>query len=489
MRTAFERAQRAHVGLSGVLGDPVRMGGLLFIVAIADDVFARVTSLLAGSPRLTSSSRVLGAGSIALICLAGAIVLVIALRRPSKRMTVLLLILQAAIVWTPLAFEPFRSVWVNLGGMLAAALLLGLPPRLAWPLYAAACVADTAIFRVVWPHQATAAWLGVLIFTDLNVGLSSFALRRLADLAESARNAQRELIPLELARDQVRTARALRAALGGKVAGIAQRTQRISGLLETGSEAARRELDDVVEDARGVLQSARRIAGGLRPLSLAGELSAAREVLASTGIEVVVTTTATDDGTPSKAVDALLAMALRRSVMTLVRHSPDAVCLIGVHGPGRLTVAVRGTVPDALRSELHEELGDLAARASRLGGVLNTPTGPSEPVLTIRMPVAAKRSEAPSAPRTAASRRDASVRLARGMLIFTAFDYVTVAACSRAYFHGGHWAVAGPLFIATVPLAIAAGWQHSSPGPSRGRDAALIALGVVSVLGFFCCAP
>jgi signal transduction histidine kinase len=427
--------------------------------------------------------------SVGLIVSTGAILLIIVLRPVPTRVTAMLLVVQAGIVWSPYLIGPLHRSWISIAGLLAAAILVGLPPRLGWPLYALACLGDVLVLRLALPNIAVSGLL-VDLFTDMNVGLSIFALRRLNDLVERARDAQRQLIPLELARDQLRTARALHAALGATITRIARGTSRVTQLLDVDPGRVRRELAELVEDARQALHSARHITGELRPLTLANELDAARAVLASAGIDAVISTTSSVDGpVPSKPVDTILAAALRRSVMTLVRHRTAGGCHISIPGAGRLIVTMDGAVAADLRHELAAELAEIAARAARVGGELHAPAAADQPLLVARMPLTGPSVDGEQAGRAAPPPADGSTRLAQAMLVFTVLDYVAVGAVNRLYSGGGHWPVAGPVFALTIPLAIFAGWPHLPMHPSRSRDAALIALGAASVIGFTACGP
>jgi signal transduction histidine kinase len=489
MRAVIDRAQRVVVRVQAALADPVRTGQIIFFASVASLIVARLTVYFSWDSDRPLAAVVVNAASAALILAAGTILLTIALRRLSLRATVVLLAIQAGITWLPLLPGPVQQSWISIGGLLAASILVGLPSRLRWPLYLLTCVGDIVLTKLALPHTAGSA-LGMVFLTDLNVGLSAFAIRRLVDLVERARDAQRELIPFELARDQQRITRTLRAALGSTMTTIIRGTDRVISMLHADPDAARRELAELIEHARGALESARHTNSGLRPLTLAHELEAARDVLAAAGIDLTLSRIPSTDGLQvPQAVDAVLALALRRTTMTLVRHQPASVCHISIPGPGQLTITMAGDIPPVVRDELHDELSQIAARATRLNGELSTPADAGMPLLMVRMPVGRPHARLAGAGQAAPRPTDASARLARALLVFTVLDYVAVGAANRLVYQGGHWQLAGPLFALTIPLAIFAGWPRESLRPSRSRDAALIGLGIVAVVGFLFCGP
>lgn len=175
-----------------------------------------------------------------------------------------------------LTFGPYAvlgSAWGPIAGLLASAVLLMLAAPISWLLFALVVLADTAMGVLVPPESALSVSRGVFHFlADLTVGLSLFALTRLAELVGRVRAAGEELAALEVARDRLLLARTLRAKLGGALSAIiASGRRELHRLRPAATGRAGAELAEIGELARQGLADARAIADANRTLDLTAE--------------------------------------------------------------------------------------------------------------------------------------------------------------------------------------------------------------------------
>lgn len=183
-----------------------------------------------------------------------------------------------------LTFGPYAvlgSAWGPIAGMLASAVLLTLAAPLSWLLFALVVLGDTAVVTLAFPETVPPTRIGYVL-VDLNVGLSLFALTRLAKLAGRAHNAGEELAALEVARDRLQVARDLRAKLGGTLAAIiAHGRQQPHRPRPAAVGHAGGGLTEIGELARQGLADARTIADAHRTIDLTAEHTSATAVPAA----------------------------------------------------------------------------------------------------------------------------------------------------------------------------------------------------------------
>ncbi|WP_336209892.1 sensor histidine kinase [Nonomuraea sp. LPB2021202275-12-8] len=164
-----------------------------------------------------------------------------------------------------LTFGPYLVVggtWGPIAGVLGSAVLLALAAPTSWLLFALIMVADTGVSCLYyWDSPAVIAARAV---TCLNVGLSLFAVVRLAERVRLANAHRQQLAGLAVARDRLGTAHHLQATIGTELSAIVGTARRLGD--GTGPDPGRR-LDDaraslaeIVERARRALSAAREIA-------------------------------------------------------------------------------------------------------------------------------------------------------------------------------------------------------------------------------------
>ncbi|WP_067171305.1 sensor histidine kinase [Microtetraspora niveoalba] len=115
-------------------------------------------------------------------------------------------------------YLPFPMLWGPIAGPLAAAMPLSVAGPAGWLLFGAVLLADTSVAAVLHgPDLATI--LGFTII-DMNMGLTLFALVRLAVLLSETQAANRRLAELEAANERLRATGDLHRAIGVRLAHI-----------------------------------------------------------------------------------------------------------------------------------------------------------------------------------------------------------------------------------------------------------------------------
>ncbi|MEV4891388.1 histidine kinase, partial [Nonomuraea sp. NPDC055795] len=126
-------------------------------------------------------------------------------------------------------YLPFPGLWGPIAGPLAAAVPLNLAGPWGWTLFAAVIVGDAL-------SQPSAIISSAVI--DVNIGLTLFALVRLAVLLSQTHAANRQLAELEVTNERLRTTDDLRNVLGARLTRIL-RLSRQPAAADTLAEIAR----------------------------------------------------------------------------------------------------------------------------------------------------------------------------------------------------------------------------------------------------------
>lgn len=276
------------------------------------------------------------------------------------------LAVQAALAFAPLPW--FGPVWAPVGGILGASLLLLLPRRLAWGLFALvvaviggyAALADLPLVSRVY-----APLIAVL------TGLVLHGLTLLTDLVRELHATRAELARAAVAQERRRIARDVHDLLGYSLSAITLKCELIRRLVPVQPGRALDEVESVLAVSRQAVADARLVASGYRDMSLADEAEAAVEVMAAAGIR---TTMDIACGRLHPAVDTVLATALREGVTNILRHSKARVCDIRAVREGetvRLVLVNDGVLTEG-RTTASPGCGldNLRARADAVGGRL-----------------------------------------------------------------------------------------------------------------------
>lgn len=248
----------------------------------------------------------------------------------------------------------------------AAAAMVSLRLREAIPCVLALFVLCEVSTRVIPGWEDHGNGLAVLL-AGAAVGFMRTALQR----ARALREAQQELADAAVDQERSRIAQDLHDILGHSLSVITVKAELAQRLFDVDTGKARRELADLETLSRDALADVRATALGVRGISLAGEIAAARQALGSAGIEASLPTTT--DEVPTRWRE-LFAWVIRESVTNVVRHSRASRCDVEM-GPRRVSVADDGVgipVPPPLGGH---GLSGLRARVESTGAQMTTLTG------------------------------------------------------------------------------------------------------------------
>ncbi|MFJ6569159.1 sensor histidine kinase [Streptomyces sp. NPDC091292] len=292
-------------------------------------------------------------------------------RAPLPR-TCVTLTLQALLTYLPLVV--FDAYWETMAGYLAASLLLLLPPRAAWPLYAT--VGLSTLVPPLLDGQPLLRSLQLTLSTLLT-GLVLYGLARLTHFTIHLHTTRAELARQAVTGERLRFARDLHDLLGFSLSAISLKSELVHQLIPTRPDRAMKEIGEILTLAGQSLTDVRRAAGGYRALSLQPEIRTAQSMLQAGGIHVHA-----EVELPPLAprVDTALATTLREAVTNLLRHSNATYCRIKAvqrDGVVRLLVENDGADPGHRNPAPHSGngLGNLHARVAGIGGRLESGHG------------------------------------------------------------------------------------------------------------------
>ncbi|MEV6137922.1 sensor histidine kinase [Nocardia sp. NPDC051990] len=141
-------------------------------------------------------------------------------------------------------------------------------------------------------------------------------------LAELARRQQAELAIVE---ERNRVARDVHDILGHSLTVITVKTELAQRLIDVDLTRAKAEMADVERLAREALAEVRETVGGLREVSLRGELANARTALAAADIDATLL-----DAVPDTPHSELFGWVLREAITNVIRHSAARHCTVTV---------------------------------------------------------------------------------------------------------------------------------------------------------------
>jgi two-component system sensor histidine kinase DesK len=152
---------------------------------------------------------------------------------------------------------------------------------------------------------------------------------------------------------------------------IALKADLIGRLIGRDDARARAEIDQMCRICAAARADSRLVTGADQRLSLAAELAAARQILASAGIEIRASL---PEGPLPAAADGVLAPVLREAVTNILRHSSATSCAIEVtecDGVVRLRVGNDGLAGrPAGDTRAGSGLANLTVRVQAAGGRL-----------------------------------------------------------------------------------------------------------------------
>ena len=316
---------------------------------------------------------------------------------------------------------PFVAAFTGFAGMfLASSVLLLLPRWWRWAGFAVAIACYSVLLNVLPALHAVVVGSSPVVSAIFNtvaltatVGLLVYGLTWLAGLAVRLEGLQAELARTAVLRERLRVARDVHDLLGLGLATAALKADLVGRLI--GHDDAR--ADAEIEAMARVCAATRadiRLVTGDGQLSLAAELDADRDILASAGIDV---TALLPGGTLPGAADVVLAPVLREAVTNVLRHSTATACVIEVVPGDAETVWLRvrndGVPDEPSGTGTGRGLANLSSRVRAAGGQLTCEQAEGWYSLAAGIPVPgwAARGQPPYSQPASAAMRTASTRL------------------------------------------------------------------------------
>jgi two-component system, NarL family, sensor histidine kinase DesK len=346
------------------------------------------------------------------------------------------LALQALLVF---AFVlPFLRVYIGLmAGFVAGSVLLFAPGRWRWAGCAALIAGWTALYTVlalrgmsVYPAGRTVMNAVLYAVESSVVAALVYGLSRMAGLARELDRMRGGLAQAAAAGERLRVARDVHDLLGLGLSAIALKADLAQRLIGRDDSRAAAEIDTISQTCATVRADLRRAAAGDLGLSLSAEFAAAREILASAGIDVHIDADGTvidaDSTVIPEAPGQVLAPVLREAVTNVLRHATATTCRIEVaalDGWLRLHVVNDGVPPAGVPGAAHlavagggHGLPNLSARLAAAGGRLSCfqAGGAFELTATIPQPAATAQAGKLSSPARALRSHRGGGRAANG---------------------------------------------------------------------------
>ncbi|MFD6972035.1 histidine kinase [Streptomyces sp. NPDC059979] len=400
------------------------------------------------------------------LCLAAVLALQFAhsTRRPRTwpvRVRASTLTAQALVTYLPL---PWLGLpWGAMAGLLAGSVLLAVPGRLRWPLYAAVTAGIVpAVVAIAGPGVAVYSIGATLLASLIIYGVSS-----LSGLVAEIRETRRALAGMAVVQERLRVAGDLHDLLGYSLSAIALKTELGYRLLPSAPDRAGAEVAEVLGIASEALADVRLVATGYRDMSLATETESALSVLSAAQIEAEADLTCSP---LPREVDTVLAIVLRESVTNALRHSKAQHCTITASLDGATaTLRIRNDgVGDASTDTIAgggSGLGNLATRLRGVGGDLSSgPTGDGWFEVVAHAPAAAKgpgddRGAEPEPEDRGRDARNWAPRMARSMLVAVLAGYSLITVINAAQIAGS--GAAALAFLGCFAVVVALQVLHS----------------------------
>jgi len=279
------------------------------------------------------------------------------------------------------ALSPFRGVW-SVFNVYAASAAGRLRPRRTLVIVVIALqVALTAFGLTIgqpWYYWIWGLFFGIM--AGFGTGWQSEAKNQQLEAAQGEVRAMAETAERE------RIARDLHDLLGHTLTLVAVKAELAARLVERDVGAARREMEEVAEAARGALGEVRAAVAGMRGAAFGVELDRAKRMLTAADVETEVDAVISM-GDPER--EAVLAMALREAVTNVIRHARAQRCHIRLEATAssyRLQVDDDGRGGDLCEGS---GLTGMRARLAAAGGGLDITSDNHGTRLTVSLPFAA----------------------------------------------------------------------------------------------------
>ncbi len=163
----------------------------------------------------------------------------------------------------------------------------------------------------------------------LSISIMMFSFVENISTLERLRAAQEQIAELAAERERGRVARDVHDILGHSLTVITVKAELAGRLLDAGSLAARDEVAQIEQLARGALSDVRTTVHGYRGVSISGELAAARAALESAGVSADLP--GTTEQVPADRRE-LAGWVVREAVTNVIRHSGATACRVRLDG-------------------------------------------------------------------------------------------------------------------------------------------------------------
>jgi two-component system sensor histidine kinase DesK len=287
------------------------------------------------------------------------------------------LLLQAILTYALFPWTGWHPL--TMCGFLAGSVLLlvpGTPGRVAF----AAVIASIAALWTVspFPDLTNAELLAGMLFITVEsaaLSLLVYGLTRLAQLAVQLAELRGELARKAVADERLRMARDTHDLLGLSLSAIAMKADLIGKLIGRDDARAGTEIAELARICATARADVRLVTGEARDLPLDAELAAARDVLASAGIDVRMRVSAD----PAPETVAVLVPVVREAVTNILKHSGARCCTLELTADSstqlRLLISNDGSddadsAPLAAAGHTGNGLRNLADRIEAAGGQL-----------------------------------------------------------------------------------------------------------------------
>lgn len=234
---------------------------------------------------------------------------------------------QTLLCYLPFSLVPAR--YISAPAFAAGSALLLIPGRWRWAAYAGIIASWSALY-VVLPQAGMPAGPGVadvvyVVAVAAGIGLMVYGLARMVATARRLQVLRDALARTAVLQERLRVARDVHDLLGLGLSAIALKADGITRLIGYNETLAAAQLAEVCRICAAVRADVRLVTRAGQQLSLAAEVSAARELLISAGIRVQASI---GNGPLPEAADVVLAPVLREAVTNILRHSKATTCTI-----------------------------------------------------------------------------------------------------------------------------------------------------------------
>lgn len=285
---------------------------------------------------------------------------------PSPRLRVVLVPVAVLCVLMAAAALTLHSEALGLVVYVATFLAFALPIPRAVPAVAVLIVATTVVPQVLAGERPNYSMMQSIAMAAFAVG----GIRELIRRNQQLDIARKQLTELAIAEERLRVGRDVHDILGHSLTVITVKTELAQRLMDVDAGRARAEMADVERLARESLAGVRSTVGGLREMSLAGELANARTALAAAEIEADLPDS---DDLPIRH-SVVFGWVLREAVTNVVRHSGARHCVVRVTSTTLEVSDDGGGLP--ADSRFGSGLSGLRERVQATGGTLTVSNRP-----------------------------------------------------------------------------------------------------------------